>query len=99
MGGDVKKSGFSHEFPYEPPPRPDVYFDARSDGDGVPTEPPPTGQIIEEEEAEVEVEEVVAGLLLLLAVWEFGGAFMAAEQATCQFNQDIMQPRSVRIQL
>ena len=40
VGGDVKKSGFSHEFPYEPPPRPDVYFDARSDGDGVPTEPP-----------------------------------------------------------
>ena len=40
VGGDVKKSGFSHEFPHEPPPRPDVYFDARSDGDGVPTEPP-----------------------------------------------------------
>ena len=41
--GDVKKTGFSHEAPYEPPPRPEVYFDARSDaGDGVLTEPPYT---------------------------------------------------------
>ena len=39
--GDVKKTSFSHEAPYEPPPRPEVYFDARSDaGDGVLTEPP-----------------------------------------------------------
>ena len=30
--GDVKKGGFSHEVPYEPPARPDVYYDARSDG-------------------------------------------------------------------
>ena len=65
---------------------------------------PPTGQIVEEEEVEVEeveveVEEVVAGLLLLLAIWEFGRAFMAAEQATCQFNLDIMRHRLVRLQL
>ena len=40
VGGDVKKSGFSHEFPYEPPPRPDVFFDARSDEDSAPSEPP-----------------------------------------------------------
>ena len=40
MGGDVKKSGFSHEFLYEPPPRPDVFFDARSDEDSAPSEPP-----------------------------------------------------------
>ena len=35
------KTGFSHEVPYQPPPRPEVYYDARSDyGDGVSTEPP-----------------------------------------------------------
>ena len=27
--GDVEKTGFSHEAPYEPPPRPEVYFEAR----------------------------------------------------------------------
>ena len=30
--GDAKKGGFSHELPYEPPARPDVFYDARSDG-------------------------------------------------------------------
>ena len=40
VGGDVKKSGFSHEFPYEPAPRPDVFFDARSNEDSAPSEPP-----------------------------------------------------------
>ena len=30
--GDAKKGGFSHETPYEPPARPDVFYDARSDG-------------------------------------------------------------------
>ena len=39
--GDLKKTGFSHELPYEPPQRPEVYYDAMSDaGDGVSTEPP-----------------------------------------------------------
>ena len=37
--GDLKKACFSLEVPYEPPQRPEVYYDARSDaGDGVPTE-------------------------------------------------------------
>ena len=60
---------------------------------------------VEEEEVgveEVEVEEVVAGLLLLLAIWEFGRAFMAQEPVACQLNLDIMQimrRRSVRIHL
>ena len=55
-----------------------------------------------EEEEEEEEAEGAAGLLLLLAIWEFFRAFMAAEQATCQFNLDIMQimrHRSIRIQL
>jgi len=30
--GDAKKGGFSHELPYEPPARPDVFYDARSEG-------------------------------------------------------------------
>ena len=30
--GGAKKGGFSHEVPYEPPARPDVFYDARSDG-------------------------------------------------------------------
>ena len=30
--GGAKKGGFSHEVPYEAPARPDVFFDARSDG-------------------------------------------------------------------
>ena len=29
--GDVAKSGFSHEAPFQPPPRDEVYCDARSD--------------------------------------------------------------------
>ena len=36
VGGELKKSGFSHEFPYEPPPRPEVYYDARSDAGSEP---------------------------------------------------------------
>ena len=31
VGDELKKSGFSHEFPYELPPRPEVYYDARSE--------------------------------------------------------------------
>ena len=31
-GGDIKKGGFSHETPYEPPARPEVFYDARPDG-------------------------------------------------------------------
>ena len=35
--GDVAKSGFSHEAPFQPPPRDEVYYDARSDaGDKAP---------------------------------------------------------------
>jgi hypothetical protein len=34
--GDAKKGGFSHELPYEPPARPDVFYDARSDGTQTP---------------------------------------------------------------
>ncbi len=30
--GSSKKGGFSHEVPYEPPARPEVFYDARSDG-------------------------------------------------------------------
>ena len=30
--GGAKKGGFSHEVPYEAPARPDVFYDARSDG-------------------------------------------------------------------
>ena len=51
--GDVKKTGFSHEAPYEPPQRSEVYYDARSDagadppyasdGGGGPPPPPPPG--------------------------------------------------------
>ena len=26
VGGELKKSWFSHEFPYEPPPRPEVFL-------------------------------------------------------------------------
>lgn len=29
--GDVAKAGFGHEAPHQPPPRPDVFFDAQSD--------------------------------------------------------------------
>ena len=29
--GDVAKSGFSHEAPYQPPPRDEVFYDASSD--------------------------------------------------------------------
>ena len=32
--GDHARAGFDHERPRQPPPRPDVYFDARSDGGG-----------------------------------------------------------------
>jgi hypothetical protein len=55
-GGDVKKGGFSHETPYEPPAQPEVFYDARSDGAlgdepslppgggfGPPPPPPPGG--------------------------------------------------------
>ena len=34
--GDLKKAGFSHEAPYEPPSRPDVYYDARSEAGAEP---------------------------------------------------------------
>ena len=30
--GDIEKGGLSHEVPYEPPARPEVFYDARSDG-------------------------------------------------------------------
>ena len=30
--GDTGKAGFSHDQPRQPPPRPDVFFDSRSDG-------------------------------------------------------------------
>ena len=53
--GDLKKTGFSHEAPYEPPQRPEVYYDARSDagadppyvpdGGGRPPPPPPPGNL------------------------------------------------------
>ena len=52
--GDVKKPGFSHEAPYEPPQRPEVYYDAMldagadppyvPDGRGSPPPPPPGNQ-------------------------------------------------------
>ena len=53
--GGLKKTGFSHEAPYEPPQRPEVYYDARSDagadppylpdgGEG-PHPPPPSGNL------------------------------------------------------
>ena len=29
--GDVAKSGFSHEAPFQPPPRDEAFYDARSD--------------------------------------------------------------------
>ena len=50
-------------------------------------------------EEDEEEEEVVAGHRLLLATWEFSRTFMAVEQATCQFNLDIMRHRLVRLQL
>ena len=38
-GGDAKKGGFSHEVPCETPARPDVFYDARSDGTQTPPFP------------------------------------------------------------
>ena len=95
VGGDVKKAGFltnSHMNHHRDP----KFTSMHGQMEIASPRSPPTGQIVEEEEEEVE--EVVAGLLLLLATWEFFRAFMAVEEATCQFNQDIMQHRSVRIQ-
>ena len=39
--GDVAKSGFSHEAPFQPPQRDEVYYDARSDAGG--EDPPYSG--------------------------------------------------------
>ena len=44
--GDVAKSGFSHEAPYQPPPRDEAFYDARSEFSDLPApagggRPPP----------------------------------------------------------
>ena len=50
--GDVAKSGFSHEAPYQPPPRDEVFYDANSDAGDLPPAyprggppPPPPGNL------------------------------------------------------
>ena len=49
--GDAARSGFSHEAPYQPPPRDEVFYDAGSDAGDLPPAyrggppPPPPGNM------------------------------------------------------